>query len=95
MNHQDLLNIRELALAILNITENIQNCGTLTGLTHISELGLSSRANNALMRREIYYAEKIAQMTKFELSRQRGIGIVSINEIIEKMQKHGFTNPTW
>ena len=58
--------------------------------TPIAELGLSTRARNCLKRGGIEYAEEILKMEIKQVFRLRNFGIVTLNEIKEKLKAFGF-----
>ena len=58
--------------------------------TPIVELGLSTRARNALLEGGVEYIEQLIKMEMEQLLRLRNMGKVSIKEIKEKVKAFGF-----
>ncbi|MCL2228667.1 MAG: hypothetical protein FWC00_02430 [Firmicutes bacterium] len=74
----DLLRIKEMAHEIGVLADKI-----LSGYrTPISELGLSSRAQNALTRGKVEYVEQLMKLSEDDLLRFRGMGEKTLNEIM-------------
>ena len=94
---KELTRISKLSLDIYNVANKMLEHETRDErhFTHIDKIGFSNPVKNNLMRREIYFAEHIAKMTRRDLIRLRGIGERAVKEIIEKMRALGFNNKTW
>ena len=94
---KELARISKLSIEIYNVANTMLEHAQRDKrhFAHIDEIGFSNPVNNNLRRREIYYAEQIAKMTRRDLIRLRGIGEKAVKEIVEKMREKGFDNKTW
>ena len=57
-------------------------------MSEIELLGLSDRARNALRRNDVATVEQLMEMTPGELSGQRGVGVITYQEITAKLDKY-------
>ena len=94
---KELAKISKMSIEIYNVAKKMLEHETRDErhFTHIDEIGFSNTVKNNLRRREIYYAEHIAKMTRRELICLRGIGERAVMEIVTKLREKGFENKTW
>lgn len=77
----EIQKIKEMSVEICMIADRLLN----SYKTPISVLGLSSRANNSLLRSGIEYVEQLVNLNDSKLMRLRNMGEKTVNEVKQKI----------